>query len=351
MIAPGSRPKRVARDSNPKSPIASGAFCAYHPEIMIAAALSRPIAQHLVDLVAIPGVRLGLTALGWLLALVGVVTFGATLAEAVQRDGGLAYDFHSYWLAGERLIAGQAIYARVEINDPGAYRYAPTFVAAFAPLSLMPELPLTWLYRGVSVLCLRYLVGSWRGAGWALLLPPVAIELVALNLTFPIAAASRWALRGSQTAAFSLPLISTLKYGSALLIPYLWFRQPERRRGLLMGAAVTAGIILVHIALAPGMWLAFGESLVQQSRSVNDAPFVGDQLLLLVPSTLGDFLIRLGVAALLTAVAARRGWSWLAFTAATIAVPTLWLARLAPLVAVPRLLWEDHQARIRSRTV
>ena len=68
-------------------------------------------------------------------------------------------------------------------------------------------------------------------------------------------------------------------------------------------------------------------------------------LLFLVPSTLGDFLLRLALASLLTVIAAVKGWGWLAFAAATLAVPTLWLARLAPLVAVPRLWLEERDAR------
>ena len=76
---------------------------------------------------------------------------------------------------------------------------------------------------------------------------------------------------------------------------------------------------------------------------MNDAPYVGDQLLFLVPSTLGDFLLRLALAAVLVGIAAWRRWDWLAFVAAAIAVPTLWAARLAPLVAMPRLFLEDRR--------
>lgn len=73
-------------------------------------------------------------------------------------------------------------------------------------------------------------------------------------------------------------------------------------------------------------------------RRPNDAPYIGDQLLLLVPSTLGDFAVRLGIGAILVTLAVRYRADWLAFTAAAIAVPTLWVARLATLVGVPRLV-------------
>jgi hypothetical protein len=209
----------------------------------------------------------------------------------------------------------------------------------------VPELPMTWLYRGAAILCLRYLVGSWRAVGWSLLFPPVLIELLALNVTFPIAAAGRWALRGNPAASLGIPAASALKYGSVMLAAFLWFRRRETRRFIVVGIVVSLGLLGIHAALDPGVWVAFGRSLAQQAQSINHAPYVGPQLLFLLPSTLADFLLRLGIAAVLAVIAVRKGWGWLAYLAATIAVPTLWLARLAPLVALPRLWWEERKFR------
>jgi len=216
-----------------------------------------------------------------------------------------------------------------------------------APSSLLPELAFTWLYRIACLLCLRYLVGSWIWVGWALLFPPVSIELMALNVTLPIAAAARWSLRGPHPAMGSalIPFTATLKYASVLLLPYLMVHRPESRRAIVGGFIVLFGVTLIHVAIAPDIWMAFVHSIRQQSQSINAAPYVGDQLLFLVPSTLWDFLVRFGLAALLMGIAISRRWAWLAFTAAMLAVPTLWLARLAPLVAVPRLALEDWRER------
>ena len=196
-------------------------------------------------------------------------------------------------------------------------------------------------------MCLRYLVGSWTWAGVSLLLPPVAIELMALNVTFPIAAAARWSLRGphATVGAASIPVTATLKYASVLLLPYLLVHRPESRRAIVGGCIVLVGVTAIHLAISPDAWIAFLRAVGQQSQSINSAPFVGDQLLFLVPSTLWDFVIRFCLAALMMGIAIWRRWAWLAFTAITLAVPTLWLARLAPLVAVPRLALEDWQER------
>jgi hypothetical protein len=284
-------------------------------------------------------------ALAWLLALVGFGVFSVSMADSIGRTGGIGYDFHAFWLAGHHLLTGQPLYSAVGIGDPGAYRYIPTFAFLMAPLSLVPELAMTWLYRGVAILCLRYLVGSWRAVGWSLLFPPVVIELLALNVTLPIAVAGRWALRGNPAASASIPAASALKYGSVMLAAFLWFRRRQTRPFLVIGIIVSAGLLGLHTALDPGAWVAFVHSLGQQARSINHAPYVGGQLLFLVPSTLGDFLLRLAIAGLLTVIAVVKGWGWLAYGAATIAVPTLWLARLAPLVAIPRLWLEEREAR------
>jgi hypothetical protein len=290
-----------------------------------------------------PRLRGVAAGVGWLLAAAGVAVATASFLDGWLRDGGAAYDFHSYYLAGQRVIAGEPLYTPVEINDPGAYRYLPTFAIVMAPLTIVPELALTWLYRVVCVLILRYLVGSWKAVGWALLFPPVLIELWSLNLTLPLAAGARWALRGSGAGA--VPAQSVLKYSSVLLVPYLWLTRPTTRRALVIGAIGACIALGLHAVIDPASWSAFASSMVQQSSTENAAPYVGNQLLFIVPSTLVDFAIRFIIGIALVALAVRWRLGWLAFLAVIIAVPTLWLARLAPLVALPKLIAEDLASR------
>ncbi|HET7685577.1 MAG TPA: hypothetical protein VFM19_04135 [Candidatus Limnocylindria bacterium] len=284
----------------------------------------------------------------WVLAAIGTASFAAFLVEIVQRDGGRGYDLHAYLLAARHALEGQPLYAEMQIGDPGAFRYPPTFAYLAIPLALPPELAVTWAYRVACLACVRYLTGSWRWTGVALLFQPLQIELAALNVTLPIAAAARAALRGARTGAALTPTAAALKYGAALLAPFLWWRRPATRRALAIGLAVLVAAFALHALLRPDDWAAYLGSLAQQSTSANQAPFVGEQLLVLVPSTLWDFVVRFTLCALATAVAIRQGWGWLAFTAAALAVPTLWVARLAALVGVPRLWWEERVSRAGS---
>ena len=275
---------------------------------------------------------------GWLASLAGYLSFGSLLWAGVQADGGLGYDFHSYWLGAQHALLARPLYHDVEINDRGAYRYLPIFAVLLAPMALLPELVATWIYRAICVLCIWYLVGSWRAVGWCLLLPPVTIELMALNVTLPVATVTRRALLGSQPEM--LFPAAALRYGPIFSVAYVFTRIPFARRRLLIGAAVTAGIVLCHFVVAPSLWIAFLTSLVQQASAPNDAPYVANQLVFLVPATLGDFMVRLVICAVLLVVAIHQKWPWLAFAASTVSVPTLWLARLAPLVAIPRM-WRE----------
>jgi hypothetical protein len=291
--------------------------------------------------------RRWLEATGWALSVIGFVSFGAFLWQVILRDGGFAYDLHAYLLAGRNLLEGNPLYPPMEINDPGAYRYPPTFALLTAPLAPLPEPAVTWAYRAACIGCVRYLVGSWRAVGWAFLFVPLQIELVALNVTLPIAAAARAALRGPRASAGAalIPVTAALKYGTALLLPYLWITRPALRRPLVLGSLGLAAAFVVHAMLDPSVWRDYLASLTQQAGSTNDAPYVGDQLLFLLPTTLGDFALRMAIGLGLVIVAIRARADWLAFAAAAIAVPTLWVGRLAALVAVPRLAIEERLSR------
>ena len=171
----------------------------------------------------------------WALSGVGAIAFGAYLVDIIARDGGIAYDLHAYILAGRHALEGEPLYATVQISDPGAYRYAPTFAYLAIPLAIPPELIVTWVYRAACLACVRVLVGSWRAVGIALLFWPLQIELDSLNVTLPIAVLARMALRGSTAGAGATPATAALKYGTILLAPYIWLRDPRRRRALLIG--------------------------------------------------------------------------------------------------------------------
>lgn len=267
-------------------------------------------------------------SLRWL-AAIGYGLGLTALALIVMHDGGRAYDAHAYWLAGRHVLEGTPLYdPNVDIETLGAFKYPPLFAQAIAPFAVLPELAFDWLWRIVCILCLRALVGSWRNFGVALLFPPIWNELSIANVTFPVAYLALLALRGRPTY---LPVAIALKFGPALLVPFILLRRGAAdRRRLLVGLAAFAGLCGVSFLATPSAWHDYLGTIGPQAASgIGGAPAVA-----LSQSGALDFALRgsLGLAAVIIAIAFDE--ERLAWAAAVITVPVLFFARLAPLVAL-----------------
>jgi hypothetical protein len=269
------------------------------------------------------------------LVLGGALAFAA-VALAVGHDGGLAYDTRAYWLAGRHVLDGTPLYVRADYSTLTIYTYPPIFAQMFAPASLLPDLAVAWLWRVSGVLCLRYLVGSWRAAVVACLFVPVLTELSIGNVTLQIAAIMIFALR-DRRGAYLLPWIAALKFGPALLVPYLWFRRPDCRRPLVVGSLVFGVACLASYVLAPTSWSGYFGMLGWQ----NGAQLEGSQVIHLITGSGGlDFVLRFGLAAAVVLYATCTRRAWLAYAAASITCPVLAFSRFASLVG----LWRFRRA-------
>ena len=266
----------------------------------------------------------------------GLVVGGSLLLAAawllIRPDGGLAYDTRAYWLAARHVMDGTALYSQATVSDLGAYKYPPLFAQLFVPVGFLPELLVAWLWRVTGILCLRYMVGSWKAALVACAFLPVLGELSLGNVTMQIGAVLVFALRDKR-GAYLVPWVAALKFGPALIVPYLWFRKPETRRPLVVGTAIFGAACLVSYLAAPGAWSGYASTFGWENASLMS----GSRVIALVPSWGGmDFVIRfaIGAAVALYAVYARK--DWLAFAAAVVTVPILDFNHLAPLVALWR---------------
>jgi hypothetical protein len=278
----------------------------------------------------------------------GLVALTWTI-QIVQNQGGFAYDTHAYWLAGRNILDGTTLYKPASVSDLGAYKYPPVYAQLFVPLALLPDLLVAWIWRIGGLLCLRYIVGSWKAAVVACAFLPVMVELDLGNVTLQIAALLLFALR-DRRGAYLLPWAVALKFGPALIVPYLWFHMPDSRRPLLAGTAVFAVACLASFVVAPGEWVGYVSTFGWENSSIMSAP----QVIAIVPSWGGlDFAIRFGIAGVVALLAAywRRGW--LAYAAASITCPILAWTRFAPLVGLWRFRpagWPGTEQSSRSGT-
>jgi Glycosyltransferase family 87 len=293
----------------------------------LSARLSAGVPAGVRDFLADPARRrlilVALSAVGYGIGL-------AALLATVANDGGYGYDSQAYWLAGQNVLHGQPLYGDVAVDAFGAYKYPPVFAQLIAPLTLIPALAFSWLWRIACFLCVRWLAGSWRNVGLWLLVPLTITELSLGNITFMVAAATVLALRGQGW--LTAPM-AALKFGPIFVAPYLWLVKPEQRRSLLIGALGFAGLCAVSFAFNPTAWTDYIDSLLRSTTT----EMVGQGVIAIWPTGAVDLALRLAIAGALTAVAIRRRSERWVFTATVIAVPILALSRLAPMLVLPRL--------------
>jgi hypothetical protein len=266
----------------------------------------------------------------------GLVLGGALILAAVAvlvgHDGGLAYDTRAYWQAARHVLDGTALYTPASVSDLGAYKYPPIFAQMFVPAAPLPELVVAWMWRASGILCLRYLVGSWKAAIVACAFIPVLTELSLGNVTLQIGAVLLAALRDKR-GAYLLPWVAALKFGPILLVPFLWLRMPETRRPLVIGTAAFLTACAVSYLVAPGLWSDYVATFGWESTSLMS----GSGVIAVVPSSGSlDFAIRFGAAGLVALAAVYMRRDWLAYAAASITCPIMAVSRFAPLVA----LWQ-----------
>ena len=256
--------------------------------------------------------------LGFGLAAIGYALLAGTLVgHGIEGDGGSGgIDAIAYWTAARNVVAGAPLYG-LESGDFAAYSYPPVLAQVLAPVSFLPMPAFVWLWRALELIGLRVAVGSWKRAGWAMLVfPPILAELDAGNVHLIMAGVCAAAMRGH---ALAIAPAALLKFASVPLAPIgLRFD----RRGLLIGLAVTGGLVGLSYVINQAAWadfLGFLQSTTFPRGWYNLAEAV-------------PLPVRLAAAAVLGLAAIR--WVRLAPLAVLLAYPVVWFHALSTLVAV-----------------
>lgn len=268
----------------------------------------------------------GLELLGWGVALIGFVLLARILLVQgiVGAGGGGGIDAIAYWSAGKAVASGSSLYATAE-GAFGAYAYPPPLAQLLAPFSSLPVAAFVWAWRAIELVSLRVAVGSWKRAGWALLLPPVLAELDAGNVHLIMAAVCALVMRGS---ALPLGPSALFKFASLPLAPLGWVRD---RRGLLRGITFAAVISLASVALAPDLWRQWVAFL-----STSTIPVGLHNVAEALPLP-----VRVGAAAILGVAALR--WVRVAPLAVVLMYPVVWINALSTLVAIAAPVPQTHR--------
>ncbi|MGZ3586512.1 MAG: hypothetical protein ACXVAE_07370 [Candidatus Limnocylindrales bacterium] len=260
--------------------------------------------------------------LGWLF---GVAAF----VWVEQQEGGQVFrlgpDLEAYLRAGSALLAGDPVYVG-QIGDRLNFPYAPPWAVIAAGLSLLPPLLVQAGVVVLDLLAIRFVAGSWRGAGWILLWPLTVFVISAGNIDLLIAAAVvlAWSRREHVGQAAPLTLMAFAKLAPALALP------PARWREIALAAAVCVAVTLPVLGLWPE-WIAY---LQRQPASIA-ITLPG------VPAWYWRLPVGLVLAALGSFVLRR---PWLSALAVVVAMPSLYLSTTVILIA-PIRLWLDERRR------
>ena len=261
-------------------------------------------------------VLVGLTALGVLLWIQYILTFP------------IAIDGHAYFVANPANL-----YARPE-GASDAYFYSPAFAQLMAPLQAQGWDVFRTVWRLAELAALTALVGPFIGL--ALFIGPLAGEINLGNIHLLLAAAMVTGFR--WPAAWSFVLLTKVTPGIGLL----WFavRREWRSLGIALGA--TAVIVVVSLALAPGLWVDWILALYAATAPPSET------VVLAVP-----LVVRVMAAAALVSWGARTDQRWTVVVAGFIALPVTWLFATSMLVAIPAAILSGRlglSAQARSAT-
>ena len=208
--------------------------------------------------------RINLVVLA-LLAAVGASLLAVIVATFWMSPG----DNLAYWIAGQRLIAGEPIYAPADIAfEPYAYHYPPPLAQVLAPLTLVvPAVVYVVVYRALMILAL------WDIAGRTLL------KLLALLAFIPLTVALRienvdifmaiTVVLGLRRWPWLFSVGTLIKVSPGLGIVYLAMRR--RWRDVALSVAVGAAITGISFALAPDLWRSWLDAITGRADIIGNS--------------------------------------------------------------------------------
>lgn len=195
----------------------------------------------------------------------------------------------------------------------GGGRYSPAFFQVVEPLRVLDWPTFLFVMSAAEFAVLWIIAGPM--AAPLLLVQPVAIEAWHANVNILLAGAITLGFR--WPALWSFVLLTKVTPGVGLL----WFAVRSEWRRLFAALGATAVIVMVSWALSPGLWLSWLEALMNTPSPPG-------------PMGTAPLPLRVGLGAMIIALGARRNLPWVLPIGAAVAMPALWQAAMAILVAL-----------------
>lgn len=194
-------------------------------------------------------------------ALTAAAVLGAVLlAVIVTTSWAKPNDSLAYWLAGQRLAAGQPIYVSGEdAFAPYAYHYVPVVAQVIAPFTLfVPTIVYIVVYRALE------LAATWDLAGRRMLPMLALIAFIAVAVELSVENVHLFMALGIVLGLARWPWLfaigAIVKISPGLGIVYLVLRR--RWRDALIATMVGAVIVVISFAIDPALWLEWFDTVV-----------------------------------------------------------------------------------------
>jgi Glycosyltransferase family 87 len=238
------------------------------------------------------------------LVLAGVLGLGAAAYIAYISN---ALDAHAYWSA-----RAPNLYSALP-GTPLAYLYSPAFAQAIAPLQWLPEQAFVAGWIAAIAMAMAWLAGP-RLLPLALLV--AYSDLQSANIHTLMAVAIVVGFR--YPAAWAFPLLTKVTPGVGLV----WFARRRAWRNLAIALGVTAAVAVVSFIADPGSWFGWLDLLTRSASvpAINLSAFT-------------PLWLRIPIAALICWWGAGRDAKWTVPVAVMLALPVVWPASLALLLA------------------
>jgi len=239
-----------------------------------------------------------------LLTMLGIGAAAITFVSLTQ-SGGNPVDAFCFWRIDP---------AHPYVTGGSQFAYTPVAAQALTPFLGLPFATFVAIIRLIDLVALVALAGP--ATLFALLLPPVAAEINAANINFPmglaIVAAFRW------PALYAIPLLTKVTPG----VGVLWFAVRREWRAFGIAVGFTAGLAAVSFLANPSLWVEYVEFLANDTPHVAGWPFPY------------PIWLRLPLAIVLVIWGARTNRRWVVPAAALLALPRLYFQSPALLLAV-----------------
>jgi Glycosyltransferase family 87 len=252
--------------------------------------------------------RHALTVAG--LAYIALVWLGIAPYAPPVPEYGPMFDARGFWIAWDGGLYD------IPWGEYEAYVYSPAFAQLLWPFTLLPWPIFAALWTLGAIGCL-----FWMRVPWMIAFPGVIDDILRGNIHVFLAASIVLALRFG--AAWAFGILTKVTPGIGLL----WHVVRAEWRQLAMALAVTGGIFAVSFALSSALWLEWFELLAANTDTT--------ARIRVIPLPL---VVRLPIAAVLIAFAARTDRAWLLPIGVMIALPNVWTSSTA-LLAGSAALW------------